>query len=70
MDDRKDSHEWLYTYKPKNGYPPDLGYWIGYKITKACFDKAEDKQKAIADILHIKDYKKFLGQSGYANQLE
>jgi len=70
MDDREDSHDWLYNYKPKNGYPPDLGYWIGFRITKAYYDKATDKQKAVAGILHIKDYKKFLQQSGYANQFE
>lgn len=70
MDDREDSHDWMYNYKPKNGYPPDLGYWIGYKITQAYFNKAKDKQKAISEILHIKDYKKFLEQSGYANKFK
>lgn len=66
MDDKEDSHDWMYNYKPKNGYPPDLGYWIGYKITEAYYDKATDKKKAISDILHIKDFYQFLGDSGYA----
>lgn len=66
MDDREDSHDWLYNYKPKNGYPPDLGYWIGYKITEAYYYKAIDKKKAISDILHIKDFYQFLDDSGYA----
>lgn len=70
MNDKEDSHDWMYNYKPKNGYPPDLGYWIGYKITQSYYNRAKDKQKAISEILHIKDYKKFLEQSGYANTLK
>lgn len=66
MDDREDSHDWMYNYSPKNGYPPDLGYWIGYKITKAYYDRATDKKKAISDILHIRDFYQFLDDSGYA----
>ncbi|MEJ2882306.1 gliding motility protein GldB-related protein [Pedobacter sp. GR22-6] len=65
MDDKEDSHDWMYNYKPKNGYPPDLGYWIGYKITEAYYNKATDKKKAISDILHIKDFYQFLSDSGY-----
>ncbi|WP_316752716.1 DUF2268 domain-containing putative Zn-dependent protease [Pedobacter gandavensis] len=68
MDDREDSHDWMYNYKPKNGYPPDLGYWIGYKITEAYYAKASDKKKAISDILHIKDFEKFLNDSGYGSK--
>ncbi|NTD97632.1 hypothetical protein G6M26_08560 [Agrobacterium tumefaciens] len=70
MGDREDSHDWMYNYKPKNGYPPDLGYWIGYKITEAYYEKASDKKKAISDILHIKDFKKFLNESGYASKFQ
>lgn len=66
MDDREDSHDWMYVYQPKNVYPPDLGYWMGYKITEAYYRKAVDKKKAIAAILHIKDFKNFLQESGYA----
>lgn len=65
MNDREDSHDWMYNYKPKNGYPPDLGYWIGYRITQSYYNKAKNKQKAVHEILHIKDYRKFLEQSGY-----
>jgi len=70
MDDREDSHDWMYNYKPKNGYPPDLGYWIGYKITEAYYNKASDKKKAISDILHIRDFRKFLNASGYASKFK
>jgi hypothetical protein len=43
--------------------PADLGYWVGYQICKAYYDQAKDKKKAIYEMLHIQDYKKFLEQS-------
>ncbi len=43
--------------------PSDLGYWVGYQICKAYYSQSKDKQKAIYEMLHIKDYKKFLEQS-------
>ncbi|TMI66321.1 MAG: hypothetical protein E6H07_10615 [Bacteroidetes bacterium] len=45
--------------------PKDLGYWMGYKITKAYYTKATDKTKAIQEILNIKDFTSFLADSGY-----
>lgn len=56
---------WLYGGKPLSGSPKDLGYWMGYQICKAYYDKQEDKKQAIYDILHIKDYHQFLQKSGY-----
>ncbi|MDQ0641222.1 hypothetical protein QF042_004787 [Pedobacter sp. W3I1] len=70
MDDREDSHDWMYVYKPKNGYPADLGYWMGYKITEAYYRKAMDKKKAISEILHIRNFEKFLNDSGYASKFK
>lgn len=52
------------------GRPNDLGYWMGYKISKAYYDQTPDKKKAIDDILHIKDFNRFLDQSGYAKKFE
>ncbi len=64
----KDYSGWLYS--ATNGRPNDLGYWMGYKISKAYYDQAPDKEKAIDDILHIKDFKAFLEKSGYAKKFE
>lgn len=64
---KKDSNDWsnwLYYQKDKSR-PKDLGYWIGYKIVKAYYNKASDKSAAIKDILTITDFNKFLTQSGY-----
>lgn len=55
---------WLYYQKDKSR-PKDLGYWMGYKITKAYYDKAVDKNEAIREILNIQDFKGFLEKSGY-----
>jgi|GEM_PF-402690 len=58
---------WLYYSKDKSR-PRDLGYWMGYKITKAYYDRAEDKSKAVKEILNIKDFKIFLMESGYQGE--
>lgn len=57
---------WLYGPQVAEGERPnEVGYWIGYQISKAYFDRAKDKKKAVHDILNIKDSKVFLKQSGY-----
>ncbi len=64
--DQKDYKGWLYSSGSKEGRPNDLGYWMGYKITKAYYDQASDKKIAIKEILNIKNFHKFLDKSGYA----
>lgn len=48
--------------------PADLGYWVGYQICKAYYNKSTDKNKAVNDMLNIKNYKEFYEKSG-AGQL-
>lgn len=60
-----DYQDWLYGTSKKDDRPNDLGYWIGYKITESYFNKQKDKQKAIQEILNIKDPMQFLKQSGF-----
>ncbi|HTH56110.1 MAG TPA: DUF2268 domain-containing putative Zn-dependent protease [Cyclobacteriaceae bacterium] len=66
--DKEDYKGWLYS--STEGRPNDLGYWMGYKITSAYFDQAQDKKAAIKDILNIKDFNKFLDKSGYASKFK
>jgi uncharacterized protein YjaZ len=62
----EDIKDWLYNgVDPKRPYPQDLGYYIGYKICEAYYNKIADKKIAVKDILEIKDFKKFLERSGY-----
>lgn len=63
-----DYQDWLYGTSKKDDRPNDLGYWIGYKITEAYFNKQKDKQKAIDEIINIKDPLQFLKQSGFLDQ--
>ena len=69
---RRDMHgsdysRWLYNgqHPARGDLPPDLGYWMGYRITKAFYDKASDKRGAIRDILNIRNFDDFLKRSGY-----
>ncbi len=62
----KDVSGWL--YGDTEGRPHDLGYWMGYKITKAYYERAADKQQAIRDILDIRNFDDFLAKSGYPEQ--
>ena len=66
LGENDDFANWLYAGKRKDDRPADMGYYIGYVITKSYYDKAKDKTQAIADILNIKDCKIFLAQSGYS----
>lgn len=65
---KDDYSGWLYSSSP--GRPNDLGYWMGYQISKAYFDKSTDKKVAVAAILNIKDEEKFLEESGYAEKFK
>ena len=50
--------------------PSDLGYWVGYQICKAYYEQAQNKTKAIYEMLHIQDYKKFLEKSKIEEKLK
>ena len=62
-----DYSHWLYNdqYPARGTLPPNLGYWMGYQITQAFYEKATDKTRAIHDILNIQDFDDFLTRSGY-----
>ncbi len=60
--------DWLYETSGKDDRPNDLGYWIGYKIVEAYYNKQEDKKQAIHDIINIKDPLVFLNESGYLDK--
>ncbi len=43
----------------------DLGYWVGYRISKAYYRNAKNKRRAIAEIIDMTDPKAFLAKSGW-----
>ncbi|MEP6991152.1 MAG: DUF2268 domain-containing putative Zn-dependent protease [bacterium] len=63
-----DYSRWLYNgwnVKVLGDRPPDLGYWMGYQVAKAYYEKAADKRQAVRDILSISDFDGFVQASGY-----
>ncbi len=64
-----DWRKWFYNYSDNTGdRPPDMGYYIGYKICESYYEKMDDKRQAIRDILAVKDATdalRFLTESGY-----
>ena len=62
---------WIYLNDALSDDNPAMqGYWVGYQICKSFYEKADDKKKAIYDMLHIQDYKQFLEQSGWEKKIE
>jgi uncharacterized protein YjaZ len=66
--DGRNYNDWLYQVSGKDKRPNDLGYWMGYKISAQYFRNSTDKHQAIKDMLDIKDFKKYLRESGYLNK--
>ncbi len=58
---------WLYNANNNDlgDVPPDLGYWVGFRIAKSYWDNMADKQQAFRDILLWGDGNEFLEKSGY-----
>ena len=56
---------WLYNGATAKDRPADLGYYIGYKISKAYYEKATDKKQAVIDIIELDNPLQFLLKSGY-----
>lgn len=61
---------WLYNGKGTPDRPGDLGYWVGYRIAKAYYRHATDKQAAIREIIEVQDADAFLEKSGWTPGIE
>ena len=48
-----DVSHWLYNGFGTQDKPGDLGYWVGYRISKAYYERASDKHQAVFDLLHV-----------------
>ena len=60
--------DWMFGHPSDPEQPFDLGYVMGARIVEAFYDKAEDKNKAVQEILSITDYEDFLERSGYSEK--
>lgn len=59
--------DWFYNYFSNR--PPDLGYYIGYKICESYYNESEDKKSAIKEIIEMQDANVFLRKSKYISKL-
>lgn len=64
-----DYSDWLYNGGSAVDRPADLGYFIGYRIVQAYYERADDKRAAIREILAMTDPEEFLKRSGYEARL-
>lgn len=55
--------DWL--YRPADGRPPDMGYWIGKRICEAYLARSADKPAAMSTLLELRDPLQILRDSGY-----
>jgi hypothetical protein len=62
--DGTDFNGWLYGANQVPGRPADVGYWMGYQISKGYYDHASDKTRALRDILQPGDYRRLWEGSG------
>ena len=62
-EDSTDMSKWLDNSTLEK--PGDLGYWVGYRIVKSYYQHAEDKRRALRDIIELTDPKMFLAKSGW-----
>ncbi len=65
-----DLSNWLYGESGTKDRPADLGYFMGYMITKSYYDRAKDKDIAIHEIIEVTDFIEFLKISGYEDKFE
>lgn len=62
-----DLTRWLYNQQASTpDWPGDLGYFVGYRIAKAYYNRTADKAAAIREIIETRDASVLLEASGYA----
>lgn len=49
-------------------WPADLGYFVGYEISRAYYEGAADKEKAIAALIRLEDPRAILRESRYGDR--
>lgn len=57
--------KWVWNWGRSSTRPPDIAYYIGFKITEAYYDNHDDKERALKDILEMKSYENFYKMSGF-----
>ena len=66
----EDNSRWLYNGENIKDRPHDLGYTLGYLISKSYYENHDDKRQAIYNLLNTNDFTSILKGSTYAFILE
>jgi len=66
--DPESFYNWIYNGSKSKFRPADLGYFIGYRIAEAYYNKQSDKRRALKDLLNQKKYTSIFEESGYAKE--
>jgi hypothetical protein len=64
---------WMYNGlvpAPKNHGATDIGYWVGYRIARAYYQRAPDKRAALRELILLPDAGRVLRDSRYAEYAE
>ena len=64
-----DASRWLYNGDGVEDRPHDLGYTVGYLITKSYYENQADKQQAIYELLNTDDFASIVAGSAFAYML-
>ena len=67
---KRDVSKWVYNALTAKDRPADLGYYVGYLITRSYYDNAKDKRQAVHDILNIQDARAFYEASGVRQKIK
>lgn len=62
--------DWMWRIPGDPNQPYHVAYVMGARIVEAYYNKAEDKLRAVAEILSVVDYEEFLKKSGYPALME
>ncbi|WP_445385342.1 hypothetical protein ACT6NV_00570 [Robiginitalea sp. IMCC44478] len=65
-----DYSKWLYNGENVNDRPHDLGYSVGYLISKSYYELHPDKKEAVYQLLNTSDFTEIVRQSTYKWLLE
>lgn len=49
----KDYSNWLYNYNTSNDEPADLGYYMGYILSKEYYNNSKNEKKALKEIIEL-----------------
>ncbi|MAD15469.1 MAG: hypothetical protein CL579_05220 [Alteromonadaceae bacterium] len=56
--------DWFYQLEPSK-QPNDMGYWIGKRIAKAYYERANNKEKALNTLINLRDPNRIYNASKY-----